>query len=72
MLATSTAGAATLPAGYTRLAYIESTGTQYIDTGLTPTPNFRAVVDFQFPAPTGGGGFGKATTPSPARSSPSA
>lgn len=26
---------ATLPAGYTELEYIESTGTQYIDTGLT-------------------------------------
>jgi len=29
------ANAATLPAGYTELEYIESTGTQYIDTGLT-------------------------------------
>ena len=57
-LAASAARAATLPAGYTELAYIESTGSQYIDTGLTPTPNFRAVVDFQFPSPTGGGGFG--------------
>ena len=28
----------TLPSGYTKLQYIESTGTQYIDTLLVPTP----------------------------------
>ncbi len=28
-----------LPDGYTELQYIESTGTQYIDTGITPTAN---------------------------------
>lgn len=26
-----------LPSGYTQLEYIESTGTQYIDTGIIPT-----------------------------------
>ncbi|MBP9999436.1 MAG: hypothetical protein KBT14_01930, partial [Proteobacteria bacterium] len=31
---------ATLPAGYTELEYIESTGTQYIDTGLEITTNY--------------------------------
>ncbi len=29
----------TLPAGFTELAYIESTGTQYIDTGYKPNTN---------------------------------
>ena len=28
-----------LPAGYTKLEYIESSGTQYIDTGISPTVN---------------------------------
>ena len=34
-----------LPSGYTRLEYIESTGTQYIDTGFKPNNNTRVVMD---------------------------
>ena len=34
-------------AGYTRLAYIESSGTQYIDTGYKPSKNTRTVIDYQ-------------------------
>ena len=30
-----------LPSGYTRLEYIESTGTQYIDTGFIPNQDTR-------------------------------
>lgn len=37
-----------LPAGYTELAYIESTGTQYINTGFTPTSNSRIALDARF------------------------
>ena len=39
--------AATLPAGYTELEYIESTGTQYIDTGVvqTDTVGIKIVID---------------------------
>jgi hypothetical protein len=36
-----------LPVGYTRLEYIQSSGTQYIDTGVIPDANTRAVCDFQ-------------------------
>ena len=36
---------ATLPNGYTQLEYIESTGTQYIDTGFKPKWNSRIVID---------------------------
>ena len=36
-----------LPDGYTRLQYIESTGTQYIDTGIKGTLNTKVVLDFQ-------------------------
>ena len=36
---TAGAGAEELPAGYAELAYIESTGTQYIDTGIKCTSN---------------------------------
>ena len=36
MLLAGTSWSATLPAGYTELEYIQSTGTQYIDTGIIP------------------------------------
>lgn len=36
-----------LPDGYTLLEYIESTGTQYIDTEFKPTGNSRVVCDIQ-------------------------
>ena len=39
---------AALPAGYTELDYIASSGTQYIDTGVVPQANTRVVCDFQF------------------------
>ena len=35
-----------LPAGYTRLEYIECTGTQYIDTGVTPDSTMRVKASF--------------------------
>ena len=34
-----------LPEGYKELEYIESTGTQYIDTGVKPTGNTKMVLD---------------------------
>lgn len=40
----------TPPSGYTWLEYIESSGTQYIDTGYMPNNKSRAVVDVQFTA----------------------
>lgn len=36
-----------LPAGYRRLAYVQSSGTQYIDTGFKPNNNTRVVMDGQ-------------------------
>lgn len=41
-----------LPSGYTKLAYIQSNGTQYINTGIVPTANTRFIVDFQLTAPS--------------------
>ena len=38
---THTAPAKGLPFGYTKLAYIQSSGTQYIDTGFTPNQDTR-------------------------------
>ena len=35
-----------LPSGYTRLEYIEGTGTQYIDTGVKPDSTMRVKVSF--------------------------
>lgn len=35
-----------IPSGYTRLKYIQSTGTQYIDTGFKPNQDTRVVCDF--------------------------
>ena len=34
-----------LPSGYKRLEYIQSSGTQYIDTGFKPNQNTRVVMD---------------------------
>lgn len=36
-----------LPSGYARLEYIQSSGTQYINTGFTPNNNTRVVCRFQ-------------------------
>lgn len=38
---------ASLPSGYTKLDYIESSGTQYIDTGFKPNQNTRCVIDIE-------------------------
>jgi len=35
-----------LPSGYTELEYIESTGTQYINTGISLSPNIRSEIIF--------------------------
>ena len=35
-----------LPEGYTQLEYIESSGTQYIDTGVPPTSKLRSYIKF--------------------------
>ena len=37
-----------LPDGYTQLQYIESHGTEYIDTGFKPNQNTRVVADMEF------------------------
>lgn len=37
-----------LPDGYTQLEYIQSSGTQYINTGLSMPFGFRSVLDFEF------------------------
>ena len=39
-----------LPSGYTELAFIQSSGTQYIDTNFIPNHNSRVVADFQITA----------------------
>lgn len=36
-----------LPEGYTELEYIESTGTQYIDTGVKPNQDTRVAMDIE-------------------------
>lgn len=40
-------GKSRLPAGYTELEYIESTGTQRINTGVKPDQDTRVIVDFE-------------------------
>jgi len=45
ILVTAEGSASRLPEGYTELAYIESSGTQYIDTGFKPNNNTRVVMD---------------------------
>ena len=41
-------GKSRLPDGYTELEYIESTGTQYIDTGFKPNQDTRVVAEMQY------------------------
>ena len=48
ILAISGGDSSLLPEGYTQLNYIESTGTQYIDTGVIPTVNTKIEVDIDF------------------------
>lgn len=38
----------TLPSGYTQVEYIQSSGTQYIDTGFKPNQNTRLVAEIAF------------------------
>lgn len=45
---------ARLPDGYTELTYIQSSGTQYIDTGFKPNQDTRVVGDMQFMNNTSG------------------
>ena len=40
-----------LPSGYTLLDYIKSTGTQYIDLGITPSDDMEFEIDYQSLAP---------------------
>lgn len=42
------------PSGYTRLEYLESTGTQYTDTGLIPNQNTKTVIDCILPTTSSG------------------
>ena len=44
-----------LPSGYKRLEYIQSTGTQYIDTGFTANQNTSATIKFSTTQQSGGG-----------------
>ena len=41
-----------LPVGYQQVEYIESTGTQYIDTGFKPTGNTKVKIKVQLPTQT--------------------
>lgn len=41
-----------LPDGYTQVEYLESTGTQYIDTGFKPTGNTKVKIKVQLPTQT--------------------
>lgn len=42
-----------LPSGYKRREYIQSSGTQYIDTGFKPNNNTKVVIDFELTENTG-------------------
>ena len=42
---THTVPGSRLPAGYTELSYIQSSGTQYLDTNFVPNQNTRVVLD---------------------------
>ena len=50
-----------LPIGYTRLDYIESTGTQYIDTGFVPNQDSRAIIELMY-VKSSNGAYGSRNT----------
>lgn len=52
-----------LPEGYTELAWIESTGTQYVDTGFKPNQDTRVVMDVQVSTSSQAMIFGGRTNP---------
>ena len=49
-----------LPSGYTQLKYLESTGTQYIDTGVVPNSSTRMVAKEALLSKSGSSGWGSA------------
>lgn len=51
------AGGGSLPDGYTELEYLQSTGTQYIDTGFKPNNNSKIVTTLQFVSSSSGNKF---------------
>lgn len=53
-----------LPSGYTELEYIQSTGTQYIDTGFKADYNSRFTADFMLNSTSTGYVFASRGTPS--------
>lgn len=53
MSAAALSSAPVLPSGYTALEYIQSSGTQYIDTGFKPQGSSRCVVDVDLVEATG-------------------
>ena len=52
-----------LPEGYKQLDYIESTGTQYINTGFIPNQDSRAIVELMY-IETSNGAYGSRDTTS--------
>lgn len=53
---------AVLPDGYTQVEYIQSSGTQYIDTGVIPNQDTRVVLDVVFTNETTSWLFGSRTS----------
>lgn len=53
----TTPTAVTLPAGYTQIEYLQSSGTQYIDTGFKPNNNSKIVTTLQFVSSSSGNKF---------------
>lgn len=58
-------GGVSLPAGYTKIEYLESDGTQFIDTGFVPNNNTKVVIDAYVPEQETGPLFGARGTGSP-------
>lgn len=51
-----------LPSEYQQVEYIESTGTQYLDTGFIPNQDTKVIVDYQYTAITDAFLFGSRTS----------
>lgn len=53
----TTPTAVTLPAGYTQIEYLQSSGTQHIDTGFKPNNNSKIVTTLQYVSSSSGNKF---------------
>ena len=62
LAAAAAQAASTLPVGYTEVEYVESSGSQYVNTGIEPKTTTRVVCEFQYTVVNGSAQCGWGST----------